>query len=376
MIGDFFVPRFDIRISGLTLAADVTSQVLRVTYDNNLDMSDMFSIVLRNSDNRLLDSPLFDLGKSVEVHMGYGNDLHPMMLGEITSIEPSFPDNGPPTVKINGYDKSYKMRHNQPDRTPFRYVNDSIIASQIALENRLIPIVDPSPIFHRKALPQTVSDMAFLTERAKANFFDVYVYWDKLYFQFPRPQTEAVVLEWGKNLSNFAPRISSTGLAGLQVIRGYNEELAQTIVAFAMAADFNADNIVEKLGSSALELLTSMGRRLVKSHKVETPLDAAVLAKSILQDILEGLYEGTRLLHRHARSAAGKFIGIQGVGKRFSGRVPPEKASHTISDAGYQTSFEVTQRSGGSLLALTRKFLTDMPPPNDREKFSESWWPR
>src|SRR3989442_12907464 len=100
MTTSFYAPWFDVRISGLTLAADIYNQVISLTYDNNLDMADMFSIVMRNADNQLIDSPLFDLGKTVEIHMGYGNELQPMMLGEITSIEPSFPESGPPTLRI------------------------------------------------------------------------------------------------------------------------------------------------------------------------------------------------------------------------------------------------------------------------------------
>ena len=56
------------------------------------------------------------------------------------------------------------------------------------------------------------------------------------------------MLEWGKNLSSFSPRISAAGLAGLQVIRGYNQELAQAITVTALAADFDLDNLVERLG--------------------------------------------------------------------------------------------------------------------------------
>jgi len=89
-------------------------------------------------------------------------------------------------------------------------MNDSVIAAQIALEAGLIPVIDPSPFFHKK-LTQTGSDFAFLKDRARANFFDVYVHWDKLFFRFPRPQTEAYVLQWGKNLSSFSPRLSSAG---------------------------------------------------------------------------------------------------------------------------------------------------------------------
>jgi hypothetical protein len=71
----------------------------------------MFRIVVSNPDNQFTDSPLFSPGQDVELYMGYGTDLTPMMLGEITAIEPAFPEDGPPTIAISGYDKSYRMRH-------------------------------------------------------------------------------------------------------------------------------------------------------------------------------------------------------------------------------------------------------------------------
>ncbi len=366
----FYAPRFDIRVSGVTLAADVTDQVVRLRYENDLDLASMFSLVLRNPDNRLLDSALCDLGKTVEIHMGYGRDLQPMMLGEIASVEPSFPDSGAPTVTINGYDKSYRMRHNQPEPKQYRFLNDSLIAAQIAVENGLIPIVDPSPIVHLQCpIHQTESDMAFLKARALENFFDVYVWWDKLYFQFPRPQGKAYVLEWGKNLSRFSPRIAGSGMAGLQVVRGYSAELAESVVAFAVAGDFNPENIKEKLGSAGLELLMSLGRRFSRTGRISSPINAFLLAKSLLQDVLEGLYEGSGSCIGIPDLRAGKYIEIRGIGKRFSGTYRLRKVTHTIDESGYHTSFEVTQRSGANLLGLLRKKLLESPSPNQKERF-------
>ena len=58
--------------------------------------------------------------------------------------------------------------------------------------------------------------------------FDAYVEWDPLHFSFPVPATlGARALEWGKNLSSFDPRISDAGLAGVQEIQVYNQELAR-----------------------------------------------------------------------------------------------------------------------------------------------------
>ncbi len=364
----YYAPSVDIRVSGTTLAADVTNQVTSVTYDNNVDVADMFTVVLRNPDNQLTDSALFDLGKTVELHMGYGKELRPMMLGEITAIQPSYPESGAPLLTIIGYDKSYKLRHNQPDRSAFQFMNDSAIASLIALEAGLIPIVDPSPFVHEYS-PQTGSDMAFLKERARANFFEVYVHWNKLYFRFPRPQTKAYVLEWGKNLSSFTPRLSSAGMAGLQVVRGYNEELAQTVVAFATGAVLDLDNIVERLGSNVLGLLTSLGRRVIRDQPIDNPIDALAVAKSVLQEILEGMYEGTGSCIGIPELRANEFVSIQGIGKRFSGKYRLKKVTHSISDSGYRTTFEVTQKGGANLLALLRKSMFDTPPPNRQAPF-------
>lgn len=369
MSSSYYAPRFDVRVSGLTLAADISNQVTSVTYDGSLDTADMFSVVLRNPDHQFTDSPLFSPGKTVEVYMGYGQDLRPMILGDITSVEPSFPESGTPTVTISGYDKSYRLRHSDPVPREFKYMTDSLIAAEIALENGLIPIVDPSPWFHTQ-LAQTGSDFAFLRELATENLFDVYVYWDKLYFQFPR-QDQAYVLEWGKSLSNFKPRFSTGAMAGLQIIRGYNEELAQAVIGIATGALLDIDSIVEKLGPATLELLASLGRRLVHKQKIKSPIDALAFAKALLQDMMEGLYEGSGSCIGIPDLRPGKYVKVEGVGKRFSGSYRLRKVSHTISDKGYTTDFEITQRSGASLLGLVRK-LTDSeqtPPPDRAQKF-------
>jgi phage protein D/phage baseplate assembly protein gpV len=365
----FYAPRFDIKISGVTMAADVAQQVLSLSVETDLDLAGSFSLILRNPDNVLLDSPIIDLGKTVEIHLGYGTELEPAFLGEIASIEPSFPKDGPPKIKVSGYDKSHRMRRSQPKPTEYRFMPDSLIAAQIAVENGLIPVVDPTPGPLQKKVPQTVSDMAFLKSRAQQYFFDVYVEWDRLHFQFPRPQTAAYVLEWGRNLSSFEPRISAAGLAGLQMIRGYNQELAQTVVAAALAADVDPGNLLERLGSSAVDLLTSLVRSGIRQHSVDNPLSALQLAKAVLSDLLEGLYEGQGTCIGLPGLTAGKYLEIRGVGKRFSGTYRVRKVAHRIDGNGFGTEFSITARSHSSLLGLLRKQLVQESSPNGAEPF-------
>jgi phage protein D/phage baseplate assembly protein gpV len=363
-----FAPRCEVRISGVTLAADLTDQILSVEVDTDLDLAGSFTVVLRNSANSLLDSALLDLGKTVEIHLGYGSDLRPALLGEIAALEPSFPQDGPPTITVSGYDKSYKMRCAQPEPTDYTWTNDSIIAAEIAVANGLVPVVDPTPSIEEQVI-QAETDMAFLKTRAENYFFDVYVEWDRLHFQFPRPQLAAHVLEWGKNLSSFSPRISSAGMAGLQIIRGYNQELAQEVLATALAADFDVDNLVEKLGSAALDLLGSLIRQGVLQQPVTNPFDAAKLAESLLADLLEGMYEGSGSCVGIPDLAAGSYLTIAGIGRRFSGTYRARKVTHRLSGSGFSTDFSITQRSHSSLMGMLRRQLTEEPSPNKPQRF-------
>ena len=245
---------------------------------------------------------------------------------------------------------------------------DSLIAAKIAAMNGLIPIVDPTPGLAKKVI-QVEPDFAFLKARAEQYFFDVYVEWDRLHFQFPRPQLAAYELEWGRNLSSFSPRISAAGLAGLQVIRVYSQELAQSIYVTVLAADFDLDNLVERLGRSALDLLSSLVRKGVRKGTVENPLDAAVLARSLLSNLLEGMYEGTGSCIGVPDLTAGAYIAVKGVGTRFSGTYRVRKVTHRINSGGFTTDFSITQRGHSSLLGLLRKQMMDAPSPDKQEQF-------
>jgi phage protein D/phage baseplate assembly protein gpV len=374
MVSNYFAPAFDVKIEGLTLAANVTQAVMELSYDNNLDTADMFTLRLNNADMSLTDSALFDVGKTVEIYMGYAGELYPMILGVITAVNPNFPQSGAPSLSITGYDKSHRMRHNTPERFTFKYVNDSIIAAAIAGENLLIPLIDPAPMPARESVQQTGSDWAFLKELADRNFFEVFVRWDKLYFRFPRPQTEMTTLEWGRNLSSFSPRLSTSAQAGIQVLRGYDYKLAQNIVTIlpAISLGGDLDNLVERLGSSFIEQLVSLGRYVVRDQPVENYLDAAVLAKSILMKLLEGLYEGSGSCIGLPQLRAGDYIEIKGVGRRFSGRYKLSKVTHTINNSGYQTQFELSQNINSSLLQSLRKKLLDAPSPDKQDSATPS----
>jgi phage baseplate assembly protein gpV len=204
---------------------------------------------------------------------------------------------------------------------------------------------------------------------AHRNGFEVFVRFDKLHFQFPRPQFEATVLDWGTNLISFSPRLSTATMPGTLEVRGYNEELAQSIVAIlpAIAADLDS---FEMLGETAASLLVSLGRRKIENPKASNPVSAATLAMATLKALLEGLAEASGSCPGNPKMRAGEKIRVNGVGKRFSGTYRLRRVTHTINDQGYQTHFEASQRASMTLLDSLRHKLSSVPvldPPTAPE---------
>lgn len=368
-----FAPTFDVRIEGLTLAANLSGVVTSLTFESQVDAADMFALSLDDSSGELRDSPLFDVGKTVEIHMGYMNDLLPMMLGTVSAVSLNVGPSGAPTLRVTGYDKSQALRHNRPERFTFKNLDDSAIAAIIASENLLVPVIDPAPTPARDSVQQTASDWAFLSELAERNFFEVKVEWDRLYFRFPRPQFERIELAVGRNLISFSPRISTAGQTGVQVLRGYDDSLAQEIVSIlpTLSLDGDGEALLERLGSAVKDQLLSLGRYVVRGKKVENYADAAVLAKSLLMRLLEGVLEGRGECVGNPRIRAGEQISVSGIGNRFSTVYKVSKATHTIDDRGYRTSFEVSQRANSSILKALRRNIRDLPSP-DRQDPMES----
>jgi hypothetical protein len=179
------------------------------------------------------------------------------------------------------------------------------------------------------------------------------------------------VLEWGQSLRSFSPRLATATMAGLQIIRGYNETLAQAMIGVATGAMLDLGDIINRLGPATIDMLASLGRRWIHNQKITSPIDALALGKALLQQLLEGLYEGTGSCIGIPALRAGSYIQVAGVGTRFGGVYRLRKVTHTIDDNGYVTEFDITQQAESSLLSLIRKKTDiDLTPARDHtEKF-------
>src|SRR5258708_32156312 len=133
----FYVPAFAIVIQGRNLSNDIVRDVMQVTYHDSINDIDSFEITINNWDAAtrkfkyvgLDDGDLnpnyrniFDPGQELEVRMGYQQPLADdgtqpqlklMMTGQITTLEPDFPNGSSPTLQIRGLNVLQRFRRKQ-----------------------------------------------------------------------------------------------------------------------------------------------------------------------------------------------------------------------------------------------------------------------
>src|ERR1039458_9036038 len=123
----FYVPRFEVYVRGQKLQSTVIDDILQVTYKDSINDIDSFTIEINNWDAGMRTfkfapamkeyAGIFDPGASIEVWMGYQNNMRRMMRGTVTSLEPSYSESAAPTLSIGGLNELHEFRTEQHTRS-------------------------------------------------------------------------------------------------------------------------------------------------------------------------------------------------------------------------------------------------------------------
>src|SRR3954451_7284721 len=149
---DITVPSLAIRINGAAQPSDAVADIESVLVQEDVKALSMFTLLLSNWDSEKLqvtwsDSSLFAVGNEVEISLGFLDDLHRVMIGEITGLEPAFTAARPPTLTVRGYDHRHRLARGRATRT-FAKIKDSAIARTVAQGAGLQSQVTDSQIVH------------------------------------------------------------------------------------------------------------------------------------------------------------------------------------------------------------------------------------
>lgn len=382
---DFYAPSFELRIDGVGLPQGVLRDVMEVTYHDDIGEIDGFELTVNNWDAtarccKYIGSEtaaqlggssaatalytLFDPGgKSCELTLGYVGNLQSMLRATFQSIDPNFPESGPPVLTVRGLNilqqlRTKKYSYAWTGQTPsnialaFNNFRDkgqprlrsavtqqtwTLITNQQAASNE-------TPIDYLAQTDQY--DVAFLLQLAHSQGYVLEAYEDtqQLYFG-PSQQSVATnyQLEWGKGLMSFKPSLSTANQWQSVTVRGWDRQSQKVISATVDLTDPQ----VAKINGNLHALIQDRQQQTV-DLPVFTVAEAKQRARALLLD------RSKEIVTAHGKTVglpalrAGTLVNIQGVGARLSGTYFVTKTTHTLGESGYVTEFDCRREDPGA----------------------------
>jgi uncharacterized protein len=380
----FFVPLAEVRIQGSELPSDVLRDVIQITYKDNVKEIDSFEMTVNNWDaytqrfkyigsetQESLNSGttegirqrLFEpCRKTVEVRMGYMGDMRLMLTGTITTMEPSFPAGGMPTLSVRGMNVLNQLRRKQYTTIWQPDIKDSEIVQRLnalqdpELGGRRFPleiVINPEAMNIEPVLDYVGQfnqyDIDFLLSRARQRGYVIYIMEpassggrQRLYFGPPdaehRSDARAVTfkLEWQKSLIEFRPTLTVANQIRSVTVKGWNrrtrEEISETV---------NIDDPALRSNRDLQEVLAECAPReeVVVEQPVYTRQQARNYALALLRSRLYQRVKATGTTVGLPDLRAGVHVEIDGIGSRLSGRYFVTETTHSYDDGGYTTRF-------------------------------------
>ncbi|MEA2338350.1 MAG: uncharacterized protein QOE82_2357 [Thermoanaerobaculia bacterium] len=380
---DLRVPAFDVKVKGKDLPTVSSRDIISVRYTDSVDKIDAFELTVNNWDADKRDfkytgpgrtsgtpSTQFDPGSAIELWMGYFKPTAPehrdpqkpdplrlMLAGIITSIAPSFPAAGQPTLKVSGQNVLRQLMVKQQTRT-FKGKTDSDIAKAVGeqgawkiggLEVKVRteagleePVVD-------QVLQNNQYDIIFLLQRAHVIGYDVVLRQEgqgdqtKLYVYFGPSKAEPrqkYLLEWGRSLISFDPTLTTTRQVKKVTVRYWNgvKKKMQTVTVDRKklkTKSLRDDDILKRMEAGFAE-----HEDIICDHPFRDEQTARAYATSVLSDIAKGFVTAKGSTFGTPDLRAGCMVEVTGLGAIFTGHYFVTATTHTIGAGGYVTEFE------------------------------------
>ena len=371
-----FGPMFTVQINGSNLPAALRGAISSITWTAGIEGSDSVDVTFANQDLQWLDNPLLAADNGFSLSIGYAPDpLEVVFVGEITGVEPSFPNSGMPSIRVTAHDFLQRLTHGKVDRAfavtlptiGIVPLPDPVVTSLVAAGNLLIP--DPDPIGaalstlmslasyilapqeaqHSVRVEKGETDFDFLTRLAKDNGWEVYIDHTLepkgyvLRFQFLlQDYSPSVTLQWGQSLMDFTPRFTTVGDVFGVSARVW---IATLQVEFVIVVSWDYDRaafdlmIYPGLG----DVSSILGGNASKTISIK-PTGFPTALRDILTTLLPRLNNrltGTGSTIGNPAIKPGKVINLIGLGSQFSGLYRITSATHTFDGGGYKTNFKV-----------------------------------
>ena len=348
---------FQMLIDGAVVSDAVTEHIKDIAVENTLHLPDVATIRVEDDNFELHTQDQFRIGKTVEVKFGLDkNNLHTSFKGEIVAADHDMAAHMTPSFVIRCYDKSHRL-HRGRKRRSFQNVKDSDLVQRLASECGLTADATSTNEVHPYVFQNNQTNWEFINMLAQRNNYRTYVASDnKLQFHpISRNAEQTVELEWGKTLTSFRPRVSSSNQVPKVIVKSWDPKQKQGIVSEATTPGGLPEiGLISNKGNGGQQSSAAFGdAAMVIVDRVPRTQDGAkTYAQSVLDELSAGFVESDGLCQWHENLKPGCKIQCNNIGDHFSGKYFVTSTTHHFSPAeGLTTQFSVTGKKPATLMS-------------------------
>lgn len=338
------VPHFYIRVEN-DLAEEEMMNLESLSIESSLHMPDMAVVILKDNtplvDNgrayRFVDDQKgkFVNGKPLRISVKVGDHSEEDVFdGEIVEVEASLHSHGQRLV-VRAFDRLHKLSRGTFTRT-FQNVTDMDVVRKIAGELNMRAKTGDANFVHDYVLQSNQTNLEFLRERAASLGYLLFVDGQELNCVPMESRGHVGVLQWGMNLMEFNPRVSSIDQAKSTTMRGWDPQRKQVVMSSSAKGKGQPETAAsdeEDLGGEY-----TLTNRVVRQEKY-----AEFIAKGSADERRQKFLEASGVAGGFPSMTAGMTVDIKGVSDRFEGRYTLSSVTHQYqANRGYTTEFVVS----------------------------------
>jgi uncharacterized protein len=337
---NYFTPAYEIAVDGTKISDQIAISSIRI--DTSIEgTADSFSFRIINAYDMTTGEiqwlTTFTLGKAVDISLGYSEIVTPVFSGYITSVVVDFQEEGSSGLIVRGMDFSYLMMKGTKSRS-WNNKKYSEVVSEIAKTYGAKTHIDATTTQFPTISQSRITDYHFIQNLANLVNYDFFVVGKNLYFRKPLTEmTPILTLEMGKTIRSLSIDMNlAEQLTGVTVRAWDNKELK--VIE-------GQSSTIQKLGSNSKtgkDLLTSSGEFVENIYtNVTSQEEAKSYADALLNRSSMKLISGMGECIGIPEIRAGRYIKLDGVGKKLNQTYYITGATHMFDDDGYVTRFQI-----------------------------------
>lgn len=338
-------PEFAIKIDGAEIDPVARLDVLEIDVSEEIGRHGRASLLLTNWDGDAQqpthsEGEVFAPGASVEILLGYADELETVFDGVITALHARFLGDPAPTLEVGCRTRSILL--DGPERSWVREdISDGDLAAELASE-RDLTAETAQGVTQPVAVSRRQTDWRYLVDRAARLGYVAYVRGSQLVFREPAAQEGQIPeLAWGRTLLELDVRQDLARRHDPAEATAWDIAELAVISSEAAAADSRLTGGERPTPTAAL---SDAGWSAHRRHSTAAPLDPLEtehMAKaSADRQVLRHLSGSGRTIGLPSLRADG-WVAIAEVGARLAGPHYLTAVRHRLGRLGFTTEFQL-----------------------------------